>query len=306
MDRLQSMRVFAKVVEQGSFARAGSALEMSNAVVTRHVADLEQHLGTRLLNRTTRKLSLTETGNGYLDRVRQILSDIDEADAAASAASCKASGTLRLYCHPNFGQSQLAKLLPRFAAAHPDVVLDVTLADRTVDLVEDGYDAGIFIGVQKVDGNMIARPLGSSTVILTASPDYVRRRGAPLAPKALSDHDCLNHSFDQMRHHAWRVQCNGKEIRVPIVSKMISNSNEVLRQAALAGMGIMLRTSYTLGDDLSTGKLVQLLPEYCTGRLEVLLVYPSRKLVSAKVRAFVDFMTQVFPDPAADPWLSAL
>lgn len=306
MDRLQSMRVFAKVVEQGSFARAGAALEMSNAVVTRHVADLEQHLGTRLLNRTTRKLSLTETGNGYLDRVRQILSDIDEADAAASAAACKATGTLRLYCHPNFGQAQLAKLLPRFAAAHPDVVLDVTLADRTVDLVEDGYDAGIFIGLQKVDGNMIVRPLGSSTVILTASPDYVRRRGAPQGPKELSAHDCLNHSFDQMRHHVWRVQCNGREIRVPIVSKMISNSNEVLRQAALAGMGIMLRTSYTLGDDLSSGKLVQLLPEYCTGRLEVLLVYPSRKLVSAKVRAFVDFMTQVFPDPAADPWLTPL
>jgi DNA-binding transcriptional LysR family regulator len=302
MDRLQSMRVFAKVVEQGSFARAGAALDMSNAVVTRHVADLEQHLGTRLLNRTTRKLSLTETGNDYLDRVRQILTDIDEADAAASAAACKASGTLRVYCHPNFGQSQLAEMLPRFAAEHPDVVLDVTLADRTVDLVEDGYDVGIFIGMQKVDGSMIARPLASSRVILTASPDYVRRRGAPRTPRDLSDHDCLNHAFDQMRH-AWCIQCNGKQIRVPIVSKMISNSNEVLRQATLAGMGIMLRTSYTLGDDLSTGKLVQLLPDYCTARLEVLLVYPSRKLVSAKVRAFVDFMAQAFPDPAADPWL---
>ncbi|SFU68684.1 LysR family transcriptional regulator [Pseudoduganella namucuonensis] len=305
MDRLQSMRVFAKVVEQGSFARAGMALEMSNAVVTRHVADLEQHLGTRLLNRTTRKLSLTETGTGYLDRVRQILSDIDDADAAASATACKPSGTLRIYCHPNFGQTQLAPLLPRFAAEFPDVVLDVTLADKTVDLVEEGYDLGFFIGVQKFDGSMIARQLASSSVIVCASPDYVRRRGAPAHPRDLTEHDCLNHAFEQVRH-TWNMQCGGKEVRVPIVSRMVSNNVEILRQAAIAGMGVVLRSTYTLQDDIALGRLVRLLPDHCTGKLTVLMVYPSRKLLSAKVRAFVDFMTATYPDPEADPWLSAL
>lgn len=305
MDRLQSMRVFAKVVEQGSFARAGAALEMSNAVVTRHVADLEQHLGTRLLNRTTRKLSLTETGHSYLERVRQILADIDDADAIASASAKKPGGTLRIYCHPNFGHFQLARLLPRFAAAMPDIVLDVTLADKTVDLVEDGFDVGIFIGIQKIDTSLVARRLAMSNVILCASPEYVRRRGMPDKPRDLSGHDCLNHAFEQLRH-AWPIQCGGREIRVPIVSKLVSNSNEVLRHAAIAGMGVMLRSSYTLDDDITSGRLLRLLPAHCTARLEVLMVYPSRRLVSGKVRAFVDFMADAFPDPESDPWLSAL
>ena len=305
MDRLQSMRVFAKVVEQGSFARAGTAMEMSNAVVTRYLADLEQHLGTRLLNRTTRSLSLTETGQGYLERVRQILSDIDDADALASASACKPSGTLRIYCHPNFGQSRLAPMLPLFAAEFPDIVLDVTLSDKDADLVEEGYDVGIFIGVQKVDASMIARPLATSSVVLCASPAYVARRGAPVRPSDLTGHDCLNHDFEMVRQH-WYVRCGGTEVRVPIVSKMISNNVEILRQAAIAGMGIMLRTSYTLEDDLEQGRLVRLLPDFCTGTLSVFLAYPSRKLLSAKVRAFVDFMVARFPHPERDPWLSSL
>lgn len=305
MDRLQSMRVFAKVVEQGGFARAGVALDMSNAVVTRHVADLEQHLGTRLLNRTTRKLSLTETGNQYLERVRQILSDIDDADAAAASSSRCPSGTLRIYCHPGFGQSQLAPLLPRFAAAMPQIVLDVTLSDREVDLVEEGFDAGIFLGMQKVDASMVVRRLATSSVILCASPEYVRRRGAPQTPRELSEHDCLNYAFEKFRHH-WPVQCSGKEIRVPIVSKLVSNSDTVLRHAALAGMGIMMRSSHGVQDDIASGRLVRLLSDHCTGRLGILLAYPSRRQLSAKVRAFVNFMTEIFPDPETDPWLSAL
>lgn len=305
MDRLQSMRVFAKVVEQGSFARAGTAMEMSNAVITRHVADLEQHLGTRLLNRTTRSLSLTETGQGYLERVRQILSDIDDADALASASGCKPGGTLRIYCHLGFGQAQLAPLLPLFAAEFPDIVLDVSLSDKAPDLVEDGYDVGVFIGVQKVDGSMIVRQLASSSVVMCASPAYVARRGAPARPADLTAHDCLNHDLELVRHH-WYVICGGNEVKVPIVSKMISNNVDVLHQAGLAGMGIMLRTSYTLQDDLAQGRLVRLLPDFCTGTVSVFLAYPSRKLLSAKVRAFVDFMTARFPHPERDPWLSSV
>lgn len=305
MDRLQSMRVFAKVVEQGSFARAGTAMEMSNAVVTRHVADLEQHLGTRLLNRTTRSLSLTETGQGYLERVRQILSDIDDADALASASACKPSGTLRIYCHLNFGQSQLAPLLPLFAAEFPDIVLDVTLSDKAPDLVEDGFDAGIFIGIQKVDVSMIVRQLASSNVVICASPAYVARRGAPARPADLTAHDCLNHDIEMVRHY-WQLHCGGNEVKVPIISKMVSNNVEVLHQACIAGMGIMLRTSYTLQDDLAQGRLVRLLPDYSKGTLSVFLAYPSRKLLSAKVRAFVEFMTARFPHPEQDPWLASV
>jgi len=301
MDRLQSMRVFAKVVEQGSLARAATALGVSNAVITRSLADLETHLGTRLLNRTTRRLSLTETGQQYLERVRQILADIDDAEALAQSAR-QPGGTLRIYCHPGFGQSQLAPLLPDFARAHPDIVLDVSLADRSVDLVEEGFDVGIFIGLQKFDTSMIARRLATSKVVLCAAPAYLDRRGHPAEPMDLARHDCLNFQFEQLRNY-WPVQWQNKRIHVPIVSRMISNSGAVLRHAALAGMGVMIRSSFTLEDDLTSGRLVQLLKEHHLGQLSVMLVYPSRRLVPAKVRAFVDFMAQRFPEPQSDPWL---
>ena len=303
MDRLGSMRVFAKVVEQGSFARAAQVLDMSATVVTRNVADLEAHLGTRLLNRTTRRLSLTETGQQYLERVRQILADIDDADAIASSSARKPHGTLRIYCHPGFGQSQLAALLPLYAQTMPDVVLDVTLADHTVDLVEEGFDIGIFIGLQKFDASMIARRLATSKVVLCASPAYLARRGAPATPADVSGHDCLNFAFEQLRHH-WPVHWENQVLNVPIVSRMVSNSGAVLRQAALAGMGIMLRSSFTLENDLESGRLVQLLQGHHLGQLSVMMVYPSRRLLSAKVRSFVDFLNVQFPHPESDPWLA--
>lgn len=303
MDRLGSMRVFAKVVEQGSFVRAAAALEMSATVVTRNVADLEAHLGTRLLNRTTRRLSLTETGQQYLERVRQILADIDDADAIASSSARKPGGTLRIYCHPGFGQSQLAMLLPLYAQAMPDVVLDVTLADHAVDLVEEGFDVGIFIGLQKFDASMIARRLASSNVVLCASPAYLARRGTPVTPAEIANHDCLNFAFEQLRHH-WPVHWDDELVNVPITSRMVSNSGAVLRQAALAGMGIMVRSSFTLEDDLESGRLVQLLQGHHLGQLSVMMVYPSRRLLSAKVRSFVEFMNEQFPRPESDPWLA--
>jgi DNA-binding transcriptional LysR family regulator len=299
------MRIFAKVVEQGSFARAAAALDLSNAVVTRSVADLETHLGTRLMNRTTRKLSLTETGQKYLERLLPILADIDDAESLTIASARRPGGTLRIYCHPGFGQSQLAALLPQFAAANPDVVLDVSVADGSIDIVEEGFDIGIFIGLQKFDASMIARRLATSRVVLCAAPSYIARRGEPSVPTDVSGHDCLNFAFDQLRH-SWPVQWENKRINVPISSRMVSNNSEILRQAALAGMGIMIRSSFTLQDDFTSGRLVHLLKEHHLGELSVMMVYPSRRLMSAKVRSFVDFMNDKFPRPESDPWLSAL
>ncbi len=297
------MRVFAKVVEQGSFAGAGKALDISNAVVTRHVADLEEHLGTRLLNRTTRRLSLTETGHAYLERVLQILQEIEDAEAIASSQSKKPSGTLRLYSHLGFGQAQFAHLLPAFAAKYPDVTLDVTLSDRSVDLVEDSFDAGIFIDFQKFDGSMIARQLAVSEAILCASPKYVNTHGAPRTLQEISKHACLNFSYEQLRHYWPARGLDGETVNIPISSKVISNNGELLRQCALAGMGIMIRPSFALGDDLAAGRLIRLLPNHELGQLTVVLVYPSRRLLSAKVRSFVDFMAQAFPRPESDPWI---
>ena len=301
MDRLQSMRVFAKVVEQSGFARAGAALNMSNAVVTRYVAELETHLGTRLLNRTTRKVSLTETGHVYLERVQSILRAIEDADALASSASQRASGTLRLYAHQAFGQYQLATLLPAYSKANPDVTLEAFLSERTVDLVEEGFDVGIFSGLQKFDASLIARKLCSSEIMLCASPAYLERRGTPAVPGDVADHDCLNFDFEQLRNH-WSVEGPEGVLNVPIRSKLVSNNGTLLRECTLTGMGISIRASYSLGDDLATGRLVRLLPGHHLGQLSIAMVYPSRRLLSAKVRSFVDFMAARFPHPESDPW----
>ncbi|GAC1407652.1 MAG: LysR family transcriptional regulator [Burkholderiaceae bacterium] len=301
MDRLQSMRVFAKVVEQGGFARAATALNLSNAVVTRHVADLEVHLGTRLLNRTTRKLSLTESGHAYLARVQPILQAVDDADAIASSASNRASGVLRLYAYHGFGQYQLASMLPDYSNAHPDVKLEVMLSERTVDLVEDGFDVGIYSGLQKFDASLIARKLCSSEILLCASPAYLERRGVPKVPFDLAEHDCLNFDHDQIRN-SWSIEGPKGVESVPIRSTLVSNNGHLLRQCTLAGMGISICLSYTLGDDLSSGRLVRLLPKQYIGQLSITMVYPSRRLLSVKVRSFVEFMNARFLRPETDPW----
>jgi DNA-binding transcriptional LysR family regulator len=304
MDRLQSMRVFAKVVEQGSFVAAAQVLDMSNAVVTRLVADLENHLGIRLLHRSTRRMALTEPGQAYLERVQQILDEIDEAEAAASVLSTKPAGTLHIYSQIGFGQTQLARLLPLYSRQYPDVRLDVTLSDRTVDLIEEGFDVGIFSVNQKFDAGMVARQLGIAEVLLCASPAYIAEHGVPQTPEELARHSCLNFSMEHLRHH-WTFQSEQGASVIPITSKVMSNNTDLLRQCLLAGMGIAMRTSYTLGDDMVAGRVVRVLPDYQINKVAVRLVYPSRRLLSAKVRSFVDFMMAQFPYPDCDPWLAS-
>jgi DNA-binding transcriptional LysR family regulator len=305
MDRLQSMRVFSKVVEHGGFAKAGEAMDLSNAVITRHVADLEEHLGAKLLNRTTRRLSLTDTGLAYLERVRQILQDIEAADGIANADAHIPSGTLRIFSHPGFGQQQLAQLLPRYAKLYPKVTLDLTLSERPVDLTEEGFDVGIFIDTLQFQAGMVTRQLAAAEVLLCASPSYVKTHGVPRRPEDISQHACLNFSYDQIRHH-WPI--NGPEnstVQVPITAKVVSNNGHLLRECALAGMGILIRTSYILGEDIRSGRLVRLLPHHHLGKLAVVMAYPGQRLLSPKVRSFVDFMGASFPRPETDPWLSA-
>ncbi|WP_211462571.1 LysR family transcriptional regulator [Collimonas silvisoli] len=304
MDRLQSMRVFAKVVEQGSFVAAAQVLDMSNAVVTRLVADLENHLGIRLLHRSTRRMALTEPGQAYLERVRQILDEIDEAEAAASVLSTNPAGTLHIYSQIGFGQTQLARLLPLYSKQYPDVQLDVTLSDRTVDLIEEGFDVGVFSVNQKFDASMVARQLGIAEVLLCASPAYIAEHGVPQAPEDLAQHSCLNFSLEHLRHH-WTFQSDQGTSIIPIISKVMSNNTDLLRHCLLAGMGIGMRTSYTLGDDMVAGRVVRVLPDYQINKVAVRLVYPSRRLLSAKVRSFVDFMMAQFPHPDCDPWLAS-
>ena len=302
MDRLHSMKVFSKGVEQGSFVRAAEIMSLSNAVVTRYIVDLENHLGTRLLNRSTRRLSLTESGQAFLERVRHILAEVEEAEAIAAMAIKNPSGTLSLYSHVGFGQAQLGKILPDYSRAYPDVVVDISLSERAMDLVEEGLDVGFFSSLQKFDASMVVRKIGVAEVVLCASPAYIEKYGAPLTPDELSKHACLNFSLEHLRHY-WHVKTAEGIHDIPITSVMVSNSALLLRDFALAGMGIALRPSFSLGDDLRCGKLQRVLAGYQMGQVEMLMVYPSRRLLSAKVRTFVDFVMARFPHPESDPWL---
>ncbi|TFW05888.1 LysR family transcriptional regulator [Oxalobacteraceae bacterium OM1] len=302
MDRLQTLRVFVNVVEHGGFARAGLVMNMANAVVSRHIADLESHLGARLLNRTTRRLSLTETGQIYLDKARQILEMFDEADAVAGADAKQARGTLRIFAPTSFGQAQLSRILPEYMKSQPNVKVEVTLSDRAVDIVQHGYDVGIFTDFQKFDSSMVVRQLAVTEVVLCASPDYIRRHGVPKSPDDLVNHVCLNLAFEELRH-GWTFRPDGKgQYKVPITSKLTSNDGDLLRECALAGVGVLLRTSFSVNDDLTSGRLVRLLPNHHLRKLNVVMAYPSRRQVPAKLRSFVDFMAARFPLPQADPW----
>jgi len=291
MDRLQSMRVFTKVVELGSFARAAQQLEMSNAVVTRYVADLESHLGTRLLNRTTRSLSLTDAGETYLQRCQQILEDVEEAESVVTARSQSLSGTLRIVTPVMFGLYLLPETLARFQAQYPDVVFDILLSDRNLDIVEEGRDVAVMLSDLGLGSHLVARPLISAEVILCASPGYLRGR-APLRHA----HDLATHRCIAMRaptsEHEWTLLGPEGEVTVAIHPTLLCSNSALAYQAALSDMGIVMMSSYLATHHIESGQLVHVLPQYQLPKRDVSVVYPSRKFLPTKVRAFIDFLLE--------------
>ena len=291
MDRLQSMRVFSKVVELGSFARAAQQLEMSNAVVTRYVADLESHLGTRLLNRTTRSLSLTDAGETYLQRCQQILEDVEEAESVVTARSQSLSGTLRLVTPVMFGLHLLPELLVRFQQLYPDVVFDVILSDRNVDIVEEGRDVAVMLSDLGLGSHLVARPLLSAEVILCASPGYVAAHPPFRHAHELSNHRCIAMRLPSAEHE-WTLLGPEGEVTVPIRPGLLCSNAELAHQAALADMGVAMLSSYLARPNIESGKLVHVLPQYQLPRRDVSVVYPSRKFLPTKVRAFIDFLLE--------------
>ncbi|WP_454723880.1 MULTISPECIES: LysR family transcriptional regulator [Cupriavidus] len=291
MDRLQSMRVFSKVVELGSFARAAQQLEMSNAVVTRYVADLESHLGTRLLNRTTRSLSLTDAGETYLQRCQQILEDVEEAESVVTARSQSLSGTLRLVTPVMFGLHLLPATMKRFQAMYPDVVFDVQLSDRIVDIVEEGRDVGVVLSDLGLGSHLVARPMLSAEIILCASPAYLRQH-----PPLRNAHELTNHRCIALRiptvEHEWTLSGPEGEVTVPIRPGLLCSNAELAHQAALADMGVAMLSSYLARPNIESGRLTHILPQYQLPRRDISVVYPSRKFLPTKVRAFIDFLLE--------------
>jgi DNA-binding transcriptional LysR family regulator len=293
MDRLTAMQVFAQVVESGSFVRAAERLHMSTSACSRHVSELEAHLGTRLLNRTTRKLSLTESGQGFHERTVQLLSDLEEAEQLAAQSATAPRGTLKLTCSLNFGVRHLAPAMADFLSRHAQVKFDISVSDRIVDLIEDGYDMALRIG-SVGSANLVARRLGQMRAMLCASPAYIAARGMPRTPQDLLRHNCF--TYANVPHPGqWRFSSRGGGEEVVQVSGNVhANNGDMLCALAVRGVGIVNEPDFIVGPDIKAGRLVPLLPGYEGVTADIWAVYPSRRHLSAKVRSFVDFLAERF------------
>lgn len=289
MDQLQAMRVFTQIIDAGSFVKAAHALDLSTPVVTRHVADLERHLGVRLLHRTTRNLQITEAGQAYLERCRQILHDVAEADGQATSCHAKVSGTLRITSPITFGAEMLPGILALFHNQHPEVKIEIALTDRAVDLVEENIDLIIQTDQMNVAADHVVRPLLISATWLCASPEYLAKHPAPLTPESIADHNCISYVQHEGRKE-WLVTNGSEKRRIPIRYITASNNIEMMRRLTLEGMGIAPLSDYAVTDDLRAGRLVRVLPEWALPSLTFLVAYPSRRYLPAKTRSFLDFL----------------
>ena len=292
MDRFEEMRVFAAVVDAGSFVRAADALELSKTAVSRHVSELEARLGVRLLHRTTRKLSLTPEGQVFHARCKSLLGAVEAAEAEITAGSVQPSGVLRLNVPVTFGLMHLAPLWPDFMERFPQVTLDVSLADRVVDLVEEGFDLAVRIA-QLSSSTLVSRQLATTRMVLCASPEYLSRHGEPKRPADLADHRVLAYSLFHQGEH-WSFDGPQGRETVKINPSLRTNSGDTCRAAALAHQGVILQPSFLVGEELRRGELVEVLRGYRSGDMGIYAVYPSRQHLAPKVRAMVDFLVEAF------------
>jgi DNA-binding transcriptional LysR family regulator len=296
MNHLQAMRVFLQVAENGSFGRAAASLEMSNAVVTRYVALLETHLATRLVNRTTRSVSLTEAGAAYADGCRRMLEQLEDMESSVARSATDPSGKLKLVAAASFSLFGLTPLLQRYRAHYPKIQLAVTLLHRPVDLIEEGFDVGIVVPWQVSSGTLIQRSLFKVNAIVVASRSYLDANHVPLTPQQLADHTFLAPSTTLNTTEWCFVDALGREQTVRLEPAYSVNNAVMLRQAALADMGITVLPENQVAADLNDGRLVQLLTDYRIkgGDKEVSLVYPGRRHVPSRTRSFVDFAVDYF------------
>lgn len=298
MDRLLSMRVFQQVIDAGGFAAAARALDMSPATVTRLVTDLEQHLGARLIQRTTRKLSLTEAGDSYLLRLRNIMHEIDDAEASAAANTLALQGTLHVVATPAIATLLLAPGIAKWRALHPNVTIDLAI-DLTPERHVDEFDVTFMVMNEGYDANIVARPLVATEWVLCAAPDYLKRTGTPAHPQDLKGHDFVRYT----QHHATTSAAGRVRFQSMVDSHdaqevdmnpvLHTPSMEVLLRATVDGAGYGVFSKLLARRHLAEGSLVQVLPEWCLGRVSIYVALPSRKLIPARSRAFVDFAVEM-------------
>ncbi len=299
-DRLTEMEVFLKAAETGSFAAAAARLGLSPQMVGKHIATIEQRLGTRLLNRSTRRQSLTEAGLLYLEGCRRTLAEADAAAASVAAQAGTPRGTLRVTAPVAFGTVRLVPEATRFLAMYPDIRLHFELTDRRINLIEEGFDAAVRIG-DEPDSTLVARALAPYRLIPCASPDYLARRGMPKHPAELRDHECLDYVF--ATHPAptvWRFWSKGPPIAIEPTGRLFANDSRALIEAALRGFGIVLLAELLLADHLATGRLVRVLPGYEGPSRPMRLMFAAPQAQAPKLRAFLDWAGEAFAPGHAD------
>jgi DNA-binding transcriptional LysR family regulator len=293
MDRFSEIRAFVTVAEQGSFVAAADRLEMSRAMVTKLVAALEGRLGVRLMHRTTRRLSLTAEGERYLTEAALLLSELDELESSLSQGASSPAGRLRVTAPVSFGQRFLGEAVTRFYRLYPHIEVELSLNDRRVDLVEEGYDLALRV-TRMGDSSLIARRLAAVSDSVCASPDYLRAHGAPQHPDELAEHNCLIYTLtDQAGSWGYRA-ADGSEGRVRVHGSLRANNGDILTDAAINGLGIILQPKFLLARALAQGSLVPVLENYHWHDLDLYAVYPVRRHVPGKVRVFVDFLLEFF------------
>jgi DNA-binding transcriptional LysR family regulator len=300
MDRVGDLTLFLRVLDLGSLTAAARSLDLSVAVASQRLKRLEKELGVRLLHRTTRRLHPTPEGAALAQQGRVLVEDLESLGAGLREAASEVAGTLRVTMSASFGRQYVSPLLPAFLARHPKLRLSVHLSDNVVDLIGDGFDLAIRIGTLE-DSGLVARRIASNRRVLCASPDYLRRRGRPLVPADLAGHECLLLFGSNGRQDVWRMSGpDGQEHIVRVQGRFESNFGEVLRDASLAGEGIVIHSLWHVADDLRAGRLEVMLPEYPLATTAISAVMPQRRLVPPRVRAFIDLLADEFGDDP--PW----
>lgn len=289
MDSLGDIAVFVRVVDEGSFTKAAERLELSRSVVSKYVTRLEDRLGVRLLNRTTRRLSLTEAGQVFYERSRRGLQEFEEAETEVSHLQEEPRGVLRINSPMSFGILHVAPLLPQFSREYPAVSIDMNLDDRKLDVIEEGFDVSIRIS-DMPDSSLVARRLGPCRHVVVAAPSYLEENGAPKIPEDLEGHNVISYRYQDSANDWHFISPENHQVSVTISGAVQMNNSLALREALLGGIGIMRTPTFIVGEDIKRGRLVRLFPGYRMLEPSIYLVFPQRRHLSPKVRAFVDFM----------------
>ena len=295
---LNDILVFMAVVDAGSFVAGGQAMGLSRSAAGKAVIRLENRLGARLLNRTTRTLSLTDEGRVFYERGLQILATVDEAEASVAGKSGTPRGVLRLTVPDAFGRLVMLPIIRKYLLAWPEIQIEVSFTDRLADLVEEGFDLAVRIGVTASDSRLVSRVVATYQALLCAAPSYIAARGEPADLDDLSGHDCLIFMSRQQRQ-SWRFRGeDGAWVKAQGRSRLRLDSGEALRDAAVAGLGIAFLPDFLVAEDLAAGRLQQVLPGLAAEEVKILTLYPSKRLLEPRVRRFIDLMVEELSAPA--------